>query len=106
MDTVISDERDTRSFTERSKDRSVQEEFENELRGVQRRLRAARSDLLFVGMKLQDSDRPEVEVDDFRLVDTATQALAELQVRVRDILASIDPEVAPPGLRQRPTAQI
>jgi hypothetical protein len=57
-------------------------------------------------MKLQDTDRPEVEVDDLKLVDTATQAIAELQVRIRDILAGIDTEVAPPVARQRLTAQI
>lgn len=93
------------SLTE-AQNRSTQEEFENELRGVQWHLRGARRSLLTAGMKLQDTGRPEIEISDIAFVLTATDALRNLQERIRELLADVDLDFPVPVDHQQYTAAL
>jgi hypothetical protein len=91
---------DNRSLTEKMDDHSKQGNFESALTGIQYQLRQARIAVLAAGMKMQDTDRSEIEIDDLRLIDRATENIAELQLRIRDILAELDPHAPIPSERQ------
>jgi hypothetical protein len=97
---------DNRSLTEKMDDHSKQDNFEHALNGIQYQLRQARIAMLAAGMKMQDTDRPEIEVDDFRLYDTAVEAIQNLQARIRDILADLNPNAPIPSERQLRTDQV
>lgn len=97
---------DPRSISEKCDDRSKHRDFESALQGVQYQLRQARVALLVVEMKLQDTDRPEVELVDLELAQDAAILVSRLQQRVRDILSEVDSEVPVPIQRQTQGSEI